>query len=113
MESPISNTITPRQRRQIDALGRVSLGVYKNRTAAFVRSMQNIPPGGRLTPRQALLIDRLAWQYRRQMPHGLVPANEPPPFEPIERHKRRGTAPASREPHPSEPARLPLFEWAS
>jgi hypothetical protein len=110
----MTNTITPRQRRQIDALSRVSLGLGRHRTTAFIRSMERLPPNGQITPRQALLIDRLAWQYRKQMPAGLVPMNEPPPFDPYERPGRQGArAGAAVTPHPAAPAPLPLFEWAS
>jgi hypothetical protein len=110
----MSITITPLLRRRIDALTRVSTGVYRNRTRSFILSMEKIPPGGTVTPRQALLIERLAWQFRRQMPPALVPANEPPPFEPLARPVRRGRSPAASRPQQQDaPAPLPLFEWAS
>lgn len=35
-----------------------------------------------LSDRQAALIERLAWRYRRQLPAGVAPAEEPPPLPP-------------------------------
>jgi hypothetical protein len=79
-----------------------ALGACRFPTACFskrfARTIAAQATSGEITEKQAAMLERLCWTYRRQIPRELVPAEEPAPVDysaPRPRRERAATPKAS------------------